>query len=134
MKQFLDPKEVIRVVGEKPLQFQPGEKHSYCNTNYFLLGLIITKASGQPYARFMAERIFKPIGMDSTRLTDGNAAPDLAQGYKSSGEKVDYINSTVGQGFANSTTNTGRISIALKPRAERAESATADSFDLAAER
>jgi hydrophobic/amphiphilic exporter-1 (mainly G- bacteria), HAE1 family len=38
---------------------------------------------------------------------------------------VDYINSTVGQGFANSTTNTGRISIALKPRAERAESATA---------
>jgi HAE1 family hydrophobic/amphiphilic exporter-1 len=38
---------------------------------------------------------------------------------------VDYINPTVGQGFSNSTTNTGRIAIALKPRAERGESATA---------
>jgi CubicO group peptidase (beta-lactamase class C family) len=94
MKQFLDPKEVLRVLATKPLEFQPGDKHAYTNTNYFLLGLIVTQASGQPYSHFMAERIFGPIGMSSTRLTDGKAAPDLAQGYKSTGKKVDYINST----------------------------------------
>jgi hydrophobic/amphiphilic exporter-1 (mainly G- bacteria), HAE1 family len=38
---------------------------------------------------------------------------------------VDYIQSTVGQSFANTTTNVGRISIALKPKSERGESATA---------
>src|SRR5678816_4056252 len=81
-------------MGAKKLEFQPGEKHSYSNTNYFLLGLIVTKVSGRPYSQFMEERIFKPLGMRSTRLTDGKAAPDLAQGYKTSGAKVDYIHST----------------------------------------
>jgi CubicO group peptidase (beta-lactamase class C family) len=93
-REFLDPEEVVNVVGAKPLQFQPGERHVYCNTNYFLLGLIITRVVGSPYSQFMSGRIFTPLGMRSTRLTDGKGAPDLAQGYRSKGGKADYIRST----------------------------------------
>jgi len=35
-KNSFDPEEVVKVVGAKALQFQPGERHGYCNTNYFL--------------------------------------------------------------------------------------------------
>lgn len=112
-KQFLDPREVLHVMGAKSLDFQPGEKHAYCNTNYFLLGLIITKVSGQPYARFMSERIFEPLGMSATRLTEGKAAPDLAQGYKYSGEKVDYINSTAEGGIISTVLDLAKWETAL---------------------
>lgn len=111
--QFLDPKDVLLVMGAKKLEFQPGEKHSYSNTNYFLLGLIVTKVSGQPYSRFMEERIFKPLGMTSTRLTDGKAAPDLAQGYKTSGAKVDYIHSTSEGGLISTVLDLAKWVMAL---------------------
>jgi D-alanyl-D-alanine carboxypeptidase len=64
------PKEVIKTVASFPLQFQPGEKWAYSNTGYFLLGLIIEKASGKPYGDFLQERIFKPLGMTATRTND----------------------------------------------------------------
>ena len=104
MKQeFLDPKEVIQVMQALPLNFQPGEKHGYSNTNYFLLGLIITRVSGQPYQKFMEDRIFRPTGMISTRLTNGKAAPDLAQGYKYTGEKADYMKVTSDGGIISTS-------------------------------
>jgi D-alanyl-D-alanine carboxypeptidase len=47
-------------------EFAPGSAFRYNNSGYFLLGAIIEKVSGQPYARFMEERIFKPLGMAHT--------------------------------------------------------------------
>jgi len=111
--QFLDPKDVLQVMGAKKLEFEPGEKHSYSNTNYFLLGLIVTKISGRPYSQFMAERIFKPLGMRSTRLTNGKAAPDLAQGYKTTGAKTDYINSTSEGGLISTVLDLAKWVMAL---------------------
>ena len=49
-----------------PLEFEPGSKFAYNNSGYFLLGAIIEKVSGQPYADFVAKRIFIPLGMDNT--------------------------------------------------------------------
>jgi len=46
-----------------PLDFAPGEKFNYSNAGYVLLGEIISRASGTSYAEFMAEEIFKPLGM-----------------------------------------------------------------------
>ncbi|MCM2316140.1 MAG: beta-lactamase family protein [Thermoanaerobaculia bacterium] len=62
--------ELLRMFFELPLEFQPGETWAYDNTGYYLLGVIIEKASGQSYWSFLETRIFKPLGMTSTRSTD----------------------------------------------------------------
>jgi D-alanyl-D-alanine carboxypeptidase len=51
-----------------PPYFAPGTGFHYSNTNYELLGLIVEKQSGTALDNFMAERIFKPLGMTSTIL------------------------------------------------------------------
>ncbi|WP_312550478.1 serine hydrolase [Massilia sp.] len=49
-----------------PLEFAPGTAYRYNNSGYFLLGAIIEKVSGQPYAKFLEQRIFVPLGMENT--------------------------------------------------------------------
>lgn len=49
-----------------PLEFAPGTAYRYNNSGYFLLGAIIEKVSGQPYAKFLEQRIFVPLGMGNT--------------------------------------------------------------------
>ncbi len=74
--------QVIALVSGAPLEFQPGEKWSYSNTGYFLLGMIIERVSGRPYGDFLRERIFHPLGMAATRLNDLNEiVPNRAAGY-----------------------------------------------------
>ena len=48
------------------LQFVPGSRHEYTNTNYALLASIIERVSGESYAEFLAKNIFKPLGMKNT--------------------------------------------------------------------
>lgn len=55
--------ELLAEYKGKPLDFAPGEKNSYSNSGYHLLGLIVEKASGKPYADFLQENIFTPLGM-----------------------------------------------------------------------
>jgi CubicO group peptidase (beta-lactamase class C family) len=61
---------MIQLLIEKkpPLLFLPGERWEYSNTGYALLGSIIEKASGQSFKDFMAEHIYKPLGMNSTQV------------------------------------------------------------------
>ena len=49
-----------------PLEFEPGTAYRYNNSGYFLLGAIIEKVSGRPYATFLEQRIFVPLGMENT--------------------------------------------------------------------
>jgi D-alanyl-D-alanine carboxypeptidase len=53
-----------------PMSFAPGERWQYSDVGYFLLGMIIEKASGQTYRNFLASRFFKPLGMPSTSVLD----------------------------------------------------------------
>jgi len=48
-----------------PLDFEPGTKWQYSNTNYVAAGLIVEKVSGQPLVAFLQQRIFAPLGMKS---------------------------------------------------------------------
>jgi D-alanyl-D-alanine carboxypeptidase len=76
------PEDLIRLAASLPLAFQPGEKWSYSNTGYILLGEIIQQRSGSPYAEFLSGRILKPLRMTSTRMIEGRATPaHLATGY-----------------------------------------------------
>lgn len=59
------PDEWIRRLGTLPLLHQPGEQWMY-NTGSDVLSVLIARASGQPLAEFLRERIFEPLGMRDT--------------------------------------------------------------------
>src|SRR5579875_702374 len=59
------PDEWISRLGTLPLLYQPGERWMY-NTGADVLGVLIERASGQPFETFLAERIFRPLGMTDT--------------------------------------------------------------------
>jgi CubicO group peptidase (beta-lactamase class C family) len=61
-------KDIINFAADKNLEFTPGDKYSYCNTNYILLGLIIESLSKQNLADFYEQEFFAPFGMKDTRL------------------------------------------------------------------
>lgn len=75
--------ELAKKIEEMPIEWAPGEKWAYRNTNYVLLGIIIHKVTGTFYADYLAERIFKPLGMTSTRLiSERDIIPNRAAGYE----------------------------------------------------
>lgn len=57
---------LLDTFSQRPLDFEPGTKYEYSNSNYILLGAIIEKVSGLPYAKFLEQRIFRPLGMNDT--------------------------------------------------------------------
>lgn len=74
--------DVIKTAYSLPLRFTPGEKYEYCNVGYFTLAEIIRKISGKPWGDFLSERLFKPLGMNSTRTTDmRDIVMNRANGY-----------------------------------------------------
>lgn len=66
--------DVIAFFKDSPLQFRPGQRFSYSNSNYFLLGAIIEKVSGISYQDFMQQQIFQPLQMTSTEI-ESTASP-----------------------------------------------------------
>lgn len=64
--QDFTPAAMIDTFKNDPLEFEPGTKYAYNNSGYFLLGAIIEKISGMPYAKFVEQRIFVPLGMRDT--------------------------------------------------------------------
>ncbi len=75
--------ELVRMACAQPLEFQPGERYSYSNTGYLLLGAIMDRIAGRHYSEVLRERIFEPLGMKSARLIDEAAiVPHRAAGYR----------------------------------------------------
>jgi CubicO group peptidase (beta-lactamase class C family) len=52
----------------RELNFEPGTEYLYCNTAYMLLADIVSRASGKPFAAFMEDEIFGPLGMEFTTI------------------------------------------------------------------
>ncbi|MBX3563220.1 MAG: serine hydrolase [Sphingomonas sp.] len=96
------PTELIARFRDKPLDFAPGERMDYSNSGYVVLTAIIEKASGQDYGTFVADNIFKPLGMaDSGYDSHKTVLARRASGYSpASGGVVnaDYLDMTVPQG------------------------------------
>jgi CubicO group peptidase (beta-lactamase class C family) len=59
------PQAILNRWAKKPLNFDPGTRWQYSNTNYVLAGEIFEKVSGQPLVAFLREHIFQPLGMQS---------------------------------------------------------------------
>jgi len=76
--------EVVQMTAQAPIVFEPGRRMQYCNTNYYLLGMVIEAVSGQTYAEYVKEHLFRRLGMSDSRL-DAAAAiiPGRVSGYTS---------------------------------------------------
>ena len=73
---------ILALFKDKPLDFEPGAKFSYSNSNYILLGYIIEKVTGKPYEQVMHEIIFTPLHMDHSGFNFTTLqSPDKATGY-----------------------------------------------------
>ena len=59
------PRSILDRWAKKPLNFDPGTRWQYSNTNYVLAGEIFEKVAGQPLVSFLREKIFQPLGMQS---------------------------------------------------------------------
>lgn len=71
------------VLHQKELDFEPGSKESYCNTDYVLLAMIVEVVSGKPFPEWMKENVFQPLGMNSSFILSNSrdVIPNLATSY-----------------------------------------------------
>lgn len=74
---------VIARYATRPLDFEPGSRWSYSNTNFLILGKAVEAASGQAIGTFMKQRIFTPIGMSRTAFDRLPNDTNTASGYTS---------------------------------------------------
>lgn len=74
--------ELVRKFAAQTMRFPAGEKYSYCNAGYIMLGVVIHHVTGKFWYDFAKERIFDPLGMTSTRLiSTSDIIPDRVSGY-----------------------------------------------------
>ena len=74
--------QVIDYFRDLPLQWVPGAKYAYNNSGYFLLGVVIEKASGRKYEDALQEQILAPLGMKNTGYDwSRDIIPNRASGY-----------------------------------------------------
>jgi len=90
--------ERVRSYAQCPLEFEPGSRYQYSNAGINTAGRIIEVVSGQPYAKFMDERLFRPLGMcDTTFWPRGPQLQRLAKAYKPNAAKTGLEETPIGQ-------------------------------------
>jgi CubicO group peptidase (beta-lactamase class C family) len=84
---------LIPAIQKEKVNFAPGEKWEYCNSGYFLLGLIVEKVSGKTYGEFLQTEFFKPLGMNRTGVHVAGKEPE--------GESLGYAKGLLGYKLSN---------------------------------
>lgn len=80
---ILETKDYLPQFVGKPANFAPGEGCRYCNAGYVLLGLMIERATGQPYRSYVTEHVFARAAMTRSGFFRMDVAePDVAEGVE----------------------------------------------------
>jgi CubicO group peptidase (beta-lactamase class C family) len=83
--------ELVRVAAALPPLFAPGERWSYSNTGYVLLGAIIRRVGGRFYGDLLRDRIFAPLGMRAARvISEADIVPHRSEGYRLAGDTLKH--------------------------------------------
>lgn len=91
MKGMLEPTTTQKIMdtwAKKPLDFEPGTKWQYSNTNYVIAGAIIEKVAHLPLLQFLQQKIFTPLGMASVA--------DIDQGRLGDTDPTGYLRYALG--------------------------------------
>lgn len=82
-RKALSHDELINLFKDEPLDFEPGEKWNYSNSGYYLLGVIVEKASGDSYENYLKKNVFGPLGLEATYyLSEKPIVKHRAEGYE----------------------------------------------------
>jgi CubicO group peptidase (beta-lactamase class C family) len=82
ISQEFKPGDLIELFKNDGLEFEPGTRADYSNSNYVLLGAIIEKLAGKDYGQFIEDQIFKPLGMKhSSYERVQKVIPNRVSGY-----------------------------------------------------
>lgn len=82
-------KTLIDRIKAQPYDFSPGNGFHYNNSGYILLGYILEKASGKPYATVLEEQILKPLGLSQTAYDENQVTiENRASGYIYTGNNL----------------------------------------------
>jgi CubicO group peptidase (beta-lactamase class C family) len=83
------PDSLLALVRTTPFYFASGDQMRYSNTGFVLLGQLITKVSGQPYATYVEERVLRPAGVARAHFCDlRRLVPRLARGYSATARGI----------------------------------------------
>jgi CubicO group peptidase (beta-lactamase class C family) len=83
LRKDYDEAALLAVMMGLPLQFEPGTQWSYSNSGYLILGLLTSKLAGKHWSDFQAERLFRPLGMTTTRvISESDIVKNRAAGYE----------------------------------------------------
>ncbi|TVP50061.1 MAG: class A beta-lactamase-related serine hydrolase [Gemmatimonadales bacterium] len=75
--------EMLALFQDEPFDFEPGEGFAYNNSGYYLLGIVIEKATGRAYDEFLQEAFFEPLGLrDTSYCWERPILPRRARGYQ----------------------------------------------------
>jgi D-alanyl-D-alanine carboxypeptidase len=117
-----DPSQLAAACMDKKLDFPPGSKHGYSNTNYILLGLIAEKATGEKIEELFIKHLFEPLNLENTFLVPNMKTPEeLVNGY------VHHYALSLKEWFINEPANTSWSSVGFS-----AGSIVSNSNDLSA--
>ncbi len=83
LRHYEDAASLVEIFKDRPLEFDPGERNVYSNSNYELLAHVIEVVSKMSYGDFLFANIFEPLKMNDTGHRGDPAAivPRLASGY-----------------------------------------------------
>jgi len=75
--------ELLKMVEGIPLAYPPGTKWDYSNLGFLTLGILIHQVTGEFYGDFLQQRIFQPLGMQTTHIiSEADIVPNRAAGYR----------------------------------------------------
>lgn len=85
----LTPDSIMGFVAKDTFDFAPGTRYKYDNSGYILLGMVIEKVSGQPYAKYLETQFFKPLGLTHTSYCPSHTTdPAFGAGYSKKDDGV----------------------------------------------
>lgn len=120
--QYYSPKMVLKLIKNKPLEFNPGSKYDYSNSNYILLGEIINKVSGKTPKEEIEARIIIPLKLKHTFYVENLQAQVINSKYIVSGyrlhsgtirsfDDIKMVTMSIFAGNANIVSTTADISV-----------------------
>lgn len=114
-RKDMSPKELIDVFKNESMDFDPGEQFLYNNSGYILLGYIIEVVSGQTYADFIENNMFKKLGMNASYYgSKKKIISQRASGYSKSENgyaNADYLSLTLPYAAGSIMSTTGDLLI-----------------------
>jgi CubicO group peptidase (beta-lactamase class C family) len=83
MRKDYTEEQLLKIVEAIPLAYPPGSSWSYSNLGFLTLGILIHKVTGEFYGDFLQQRVFKPLGMSTTRvISEADIVPNRSAGYR----------------------------------------------------